>query len=141
MSGGSLTLGVCSTGVHCLVALHGGLGVCCVGTWVHGSCAVMVCTGVRVCVCVAGWGAYVVSCAAVTGHVAWCGAWVPGWLAGCVHGCVAGCVHMGVWLAASLALPKTKAIFAGKFPAFFSAFSASKSAQKKIRGIFGRISG
>ena len=85
------------------------------------SCAVMVCTGV----CVCGWlGGYVVSCAAVTGHVAWCGAWVPGWLAGCVHGCVAGCLSGS---------PKNQGDFRRQIPGIFQRIFGLKIGAKNQR--------
>ena len=80
------------------------------------------------------------ACAAVTGHVVWCGGvWLAGYVAGCVHehGCLAGCVYG--WLAGSLALLETKAILAGKFQRIFSLKIAEKWLQNRrnIRGNFG----
>ena len=89
-----------------------------------GSCAVMVCTGVLVCVWLAGWLAHTVSCAVVTGHVVWYGAWVSGWLAGCVHGCVAGC------LSGSL---ENQGDFRRQIPASFQRIFALKIAAKNPR--------
>ena len=130
MSGGSLTLDVCSAGVHCLVALHGGLGVCSVGTWVHGSCAVMVCTGVRVCVC--GWlGGLrgVMCCCHWPCGLVWCmGAWLVGWLCAwvcgwlCAYGCVAGCLSGS---------PKNQGDFRRQIPGIFQRIFGLKIGAKK----------
>jgi hypothetical protein len=65
------------------------------------------------------------ACAAVTGHVVWCGGvWLAGYVAGCVHehGCVYG------WLALWLSL-KTRRFWRANF----SAFSASKSPKNSFK--------
>ena len=110
VSGDSLTLGVCSSGVHCLVAVHGG--------WV---CAVMVhmvmcCHGLHWCLYVHGW-------LAGSRSVMWSGI-VHGCLAGCVHGCVAGC------LSGSL---ENQGDFRRQIPASFQRIFALKIAAKNPR--------